>query len=351
MLKNELVKLENYLSLYCDHLDNARGRELDSGRYNRKNKIRYMINLAVEECDLEFIGDFGKSMLRHVQKRLATTEWKDGKRRSSNTVRNHICVIKGFYTFLKEHDLIESNLIVDYKTPTRQHAKPRVTPRTERLVELLQDINSKNPITHRNLVAIAIMAELGCRSGAVRQMRVNDFDFEERKVYIGFAREDANERNGLKKFAQCMPISERLCNIINDYIETSWREIRSGKISGNAPTTDKIPDADLLFPSKNGLLISQNSFCDLIKIELKKRGFSGITPHALRKHLVMDLSKRGATPGQIMAVTGHKSLKSLDPYLAEEPHRIRRIQEQFNSFFTASNPLSQMIKETYASHP
>ena len=87
--------------------------------------------------------------------------------------------------------------------------------------------------------------------------------------------------------------------------------------------------------SANGLGVLMRDWCDAVIDEDDNPVLDECTPHGLRKACARRLAESGATPHEIMAVTGHKTLSEVERY-TQKASRSGLADRAMNKFYDAS---------------
>lgn len=81
---------------------------------------------------------------------------------------------------------------------------------------------------------------------------------------------------------------------------------------------DASPTGDLVYiVQANGKPYKKESFGNLFRKWCREAGLSHCSIHGLRKAGIVRLIAEGCTPHQIMAISGHQTLKEVDRYARE----------------------------------
>lgn len=148
------------------------------------------------------------------------------------------------------------------------------------------------PIGTRERLAFDLLLYTGQRSGDVRQMSAGQIS------------------DGLIRLRQ-EKTAEHLQIPIHSALATSMAACKSGQL--------------LLLPTQHGQAFTAKGFGNWFSEAARAAGLTHCTAHGLRKSAARRLAEAGATMHQIMAITGHRSLKEVERYTraADQMHNAR----------------------------
>jgi Site-specific recombinase XerD len=146
-----------------------------------EQKLRFLARWLDEEEDIERLNEVTIAQLRtfildlQVAQIGRTTVNKDGDMSevSSVTVRGYVQVIKGFFTWCFNEELIEKSPAARLQRPsTPDYLIPVFTP--EHIKLMLADCNLSEPLGFRNYTMILVLLETGIRISELCNLRVQD---------------------------------------------------------------------------------------------------------------------------------------------------------------------------------
>ena len=249
--------MENLLSNYLSYMrieKYASPHSLYSYRYHLEKFINYL-----KQCDID---SFDQCTLSGIREYVYLC--KDSRNLSPNSVRLLIAVLKSFFNYLSDENLITSNPTRKIKLPKKVASAPKAIAKFE-IEQILNAINisparcRKNQI--RDRLIISMLYYSGIRKSELLALNWNDIDLGKSVLII---------RSGKgRKFRQ-IPIHSKLQNLLDLCLE------------------QRLPlDNCALFVGEQGKRLSRNSFANILKMYLKLSGLDskGFSAHCFRHYV------------------------------------------------------------------
>ncbi len=161
--------------------------------------------------------------------------------------------------------------------------------------------------TERDRLLFEILRYTGERIGAVIQLRQSD----------------CYGRNGEPRDQITFRAATRKADARG---RRATRQVPAHPLLMDALAVYTLPDSDWLFPSKTTDSHVSRARMDLILRQACDRaglGGSGISTHSFRRTLITRLDEKGVSVRTIQAVTGHKSLMSVQRYIEVSDERVK----------------------------
>lgn len=217
--------------------------------------------------------------------------WLKGQGKSVATVSRAIASIKGFYNFLLNSNIVESNpanVLVPDKT-TQKLPQILSSREVELLLEQPECIDAKG---YRDRAMLELLYATGIRVSELIDLNISDVN-----ISAGVVR--CHSRNK-ERF---IPMYSAAVKALSDYIAL----VRPQMIAS--------PDEASLFVNVSGERMSRQGFWKIIKYYQKKAGIEkDITPHTLRHSFAAHLLENGADIHAIQEMLGHADLSSTQVY-------------------------------------
>lgn len=263
--------------------------------------------LSDEEC-LTDIRDIREEHLRSYQLSMQDKLCK-GRKLSRKTIRTRLGALRCFFRQMLEANHLRIALDQCIKLPKIQEHIPFNLPTVDEVCELLDSITPDSAIESRDRAMLELLYSTGMRSKEIRSLPLNAIDLSEMKVRV--------EGKGKGKKYRVVPIGEWVIPFLRDYLQ----EYRAS-IAGNS---------ELLFPSKNGRMITKANLGDLIKKYAEKNNLTKrITPHTFRHCCATHLLESGADLRMIQKLLGHEDIKSTQRYLNSLTNHLQAVHLQFH---------------------
>ena len=236
--------------------------------------------------------------------------WLKGLGKSVATVSRAIASIKGFYAFLLNEGLVESNpgnaLIPDKTT----HKLPQIL--TSREVELLLEqpecVDAKG---YRDRAMLELLYATGIRVSELISLDIGDLS-----LAAGIITCHGRDHD------RAIPLYSAAIKALNEYVEF----VRPQMIAS--------PDEKALFVNVGGERMSRQGFWKLIKSYQVKAGIEKpITPHTLRHSFAAHLLENGADLRSIQEMLGHADISSTQIYS-------QLVKKQLKDVYNKAHPIA-----------
>lgn len=179
---------------------------------------------------------------------------------------------------------------------------------SEEIYKVLETVDRSNPKGKRDAAYITIAAELGIRSGDIRNLKCSDIDWE--RCSISFVQSKTKKAN-------ILPLNEKVGSAIIDYLRVR-------------PQTD----CEYLFVSLNPPYGQMNSFNAAFEkyvyrsgIKIPVNAHHGL--HSLRATVATKLLAANVNPDTIFSFVGHSNRESLNSYLRLDIENLRECALSF----------------------
>ena len=269
------MRIEKYASphtLYCY-------------RYHLEKFINYLKQYGIDSFD--------HCTLSVIREYVYTS--KDSRNLSPNSVRLLISVLKSFFNYLSDENLISSNPTRKIKLPKKVASVPKAIAKFE-IEKILNAINisphrcQKNQI--RDKLIISMLYYTGIRKSELLALNWNDINLEKSVLTI---------RSGKGRKYRTIPIHPKLQKLLDMYL------------SQRLPLTNYA-----LFVGEQGKQLSKNSFDNILKMYLKLSGLDskGFSAHCFRHSFATHLVESGVDIFTVQELLGHASLDSTKIYIS-----------------------------------
>lgn len=217
--------------------------------------------------------------------------WLKGQGKSVATVSRAIASIKGFYNFLLNSGIVESNpanVLVPDKT-TQKLPQILTSREVELLLEQPECIDAKG---YRDRAMLELLYATGIRVSELISLDISDLS-----LAAGIVTCHGRDHD------RAIPLYPAAIRALNEYAEF----IRPQMIAS--------PDEKALFVNVSGERMSRQGFWKLIKSYQLKAGIEKtITPHTLRHSFAAHLLENGADLRSIQEMLGHADISSTQIY-------------------------------------
>ena len=231
----------------------------------------------LEELEIESLEDVDMSTLRAYLRNMS------GWGYSKPTIARKLSALRGFFSFLKDSDVVSHNPARLLKGP----AMPRNIPRalsTEALDVLFKVAASSEDPT-RDTVVLEVLYGCGLRISELAGLKCGDVDLEER--WITVLGKGAKERR--------VPFGT--------YAQKALQSVYASSKGG------------FVLSGKNGKALTVRTVHRIVTKLAERGGLDGVTPHVLRHSCATHLLERGASLKFIQEFLGHENMATTQIYL------------------------------------
>lgn len=289
-----VMQNEEYYQKYLDYLQFER-------KFSPNTVLSYQDNLKRFDIYLN-----GKNV------RQVTTKDIDGylefnDRMAEKSRAHYLTVLKMFYQFLIDEELINHNPCENIKSPKITKKLPQYL--TEEEINTLLDINLNNDFDYRNKAMLELLYATGIRVSELINLKFNNIDLENN--FIRIMGKGSKER--------ISPFND----IAKNYLILYLNEHRNNLLKHN--------DSEYLFINNHGNQITRQGFFKNLKQIAQNQGLKkDISPHTLRHSYATHLLAKGADLRIIQELLGHSDISTTEIY---------------------THLLNEQIKNEYQKHP
>ncbi len=233
----------------------------------------------------------------------------EGAKRGAVSSQAHlISVLKSFYRYLLEDDLLESSPVSAVALPKKWARLPKYLS-LEEVSRLLDAPDASTVIGRRNKAVLELMYATGLRISEAAQLKTADVYLDE-----GFLR--VRGKGGKERI---IPFSDVSRDCMKEYLAAS----RPALAKGSGP--------EQLFVNYNGEAFSRQGLWKMIKSYGAKVGLGArLTPHVLRHSFATHMVEKGADLRSVQMLLGHSSITTTEIYTHLAKDQLRRIYDQFH---------------------
>lgn len=229
------------------------------------------------------VADVSRARIAEARDRLASSETKPGVRRSPSTVNRYLAALSHAFTIaVREWGWLESNPAHLVRRLPEPNGRVRFLSPEER-EHLLAACKASPDSRLYPVVMIALLT--GARAGEILGLRWADVDLQRGR--LTFHRTKNKERRGVRLAAPAL-------EALRDYAKV--RRI----------------DTELVFPGPKGDGPGEPRKAWLAALKAAK--IEGFRFHDLRHSAASELAMMGASPSEIAAILGHKTLSMVKRY-------------------------------------
>lgn len=287
------AQLDNNINNYLNYLKYERKLSENtylSYKYNFIQIKKFFDNKKIEELDQDDIRKFLYSLDKN-----------------SKTKAHYITVLKNYYYYLIDENVIKINPCEDVRMPKIEKKLPKYL--TVEEVNKLLDISLRNPIDYRNKAMLEVLYASGIRISELLDLKLSNYYKDESCIKV----------MGKGSKERIVPLADITIKYLDLYINEYRNFILKSKIS------------EYIFVNYNGNRMTRQGFFKILKQICKSSGINKeISPHILRHSFATHLLNNGADLRIIQELLGHENISTTEIY---------------------SHVSSEKIKKDYSLHP
>ncbi|MCG6908766.1 MAG: site-specific tyrosine recombinase XerD [Deltaproteobacteria bacterium] len=220
----------------------------------------------------------------------------------------HLVTIRGFFRFLRQEKIIESNPTQVVELPKRGQKLPDVLSLRE-VESLLSAPDRERPVGIRDAAMIELMYAAGLRVSELTGLKLQDVNLE-----AGFTRVFGK---GSKE--RVVPFGRYAGESLRRYTEHA------------RPVLLKTYSSAYLFVARAGRPMTRQGFWKLLKKYALKAGIAkNITPHTLRHSFASHLLEGGADLRVVQVMLGHVDISTTQIYTHVARSHLKKMHARFH---------------------
>ncbi len=278
---------------------------LDYLKY-QKNYSDYTI-LSYKEDIVEYLNFIQSESLsfktiQYSDIRFYLMYLKDTKKDDNSSINRKLSSLRGFYKFLANEKIVESNVFSLVNGPKKSKKLPRYFEYNE-LEEMFLVPDKKTPLGQRDLLILEMLYATGVRVGELVGMKVSDIDLGNKTILIlGKGNKERYVTYG-------------------EYCEDALKlYLNDGR---NALNTQ---NSDYVFLNHNGGVLTERGVRYLLNQIIQKTSIhKNISPHMIRHSFATHLLNQGCDLLTVQKLLGHESIKATQIYTHVTTDRLKEV--------------------------
>lgn len=219
------------------------------------------------------------------------------KKYSTKTISRKVSSLKSYFKYLESEGIIKDNFMRLISNPKLEKTLPNYL-NYDDLEKLLNYPDISNKYGLRDALILEMLYSTGVRVSELANIRLNDIDFNDRKILI---LGKGNKERYVYYGSKC----ERL---LNDYLKIDHR---------NSP---------YLLIGKKSNRLNEREIRSIVTIAAKKAGINiHVSPHTLRHTYATHMLNDGADLKSVGDLLGHESLSTTQIYTHVSNERLRQV--------------------------
>lgn len=291
---------ESELESYCCFLSQTRCLSEQTVKSYRSDISAFLIWAGEREFSP---FDISKKMVRRYLGELDAADY------SKRTINRHLSSLKGFYRWLFENKLIETDPFC-YLASLK---KPQRLPKTINSKDIQRLLSVHNSIDEygspkkqtvqdiRDQALLELLYASGLRVSEISHAKLQSLDLAQNQIKV----------MGKGSKERIVPVHSIACDSLKKYLSSSRPVLLNGKHS------------DYLFLSNRANRYSEDAIREMFKKTLLAAGLDmELSPHSLRHSFASDVLAGGADLRSVQEMLGHSSLSTTQVYTHVTPERL-----------------------------
>ncbi len=261
---------------------------------NTLNTYRRNLNSYIQFVNEKNVEDLSKITPNLILEYLLSLQKKGISPRS---IAQHLSTLRGFYKFLCNEQIINTNPIDGLDTPRLTKKLPHFLTEGE-IEQIFRVAETTKKNRERDLAILELFYSCGLRVSELSNITIHDLSLNEGILRV----------RGKGDKVRIIPVGNKAIERLNE-----WLRIREmGKVKSPA-----------IFLSKTGKAMSRITLWRIIKHYAMLAGLSDrVTPHTLRHTFATHLLNRGADLRVVQELLGHSNISTTQIYTHVSVERI-----------------------------
>jgi integrase/recombinase XerD len=227
---------------------------------------------------------------------------------ASRSRARHLVTLRGFYRFLVQEKILETNPAKMVDLPKSGRKLPDVL-KIEEVVRLLETPDPSRPLGLRDGAMLELLYAAGLRISELVGVGITAVDLE--ACFVRVLGKGSKER--------VVPIGQAARKKLDVYLASGRPALLKGRPS------------PYLFVTRSGKSITRQGFWKRFKQYALKADISrNITPHTLRHSFASHLLERGADLRSVQVMLGHVDISTTQIYTHVAQERLKAVHTQYH---------------------
>jgi integrase/recombinase XerD len=263
------------------------------------------------ECEgIVDLVQLNQDTLHLFQEDLAYRLTPKGKQLSARTREKYLCSVRSFTGYLYDKDYLAADLSKTIKLPKQPKRLPKVILNHAEVKRLLAAPDMRTNDGYRNRIILEVLYDTAIRAAEMAAVKTGDLDLENGYLTI---------RSGKGAKDRVVPISSRVCKLINTYLLMIRPVMTQGK------------DKGYLVLNRWGTKMTPTAVWAIVKRCTELSGIrKNVTTHTFRHACATHMLKNGAPIRHIQELLGHESLESTQIYTKVTINDLKEIHAKYH---------------------
>jgi integrase/recombinase XerD len=300
------MTIRELIPIYLKHL-----KTLGRSYYTIRGAKYGLADLAgfLEEEKAPCLEDLTSDVLYEYQQELAFRLTAKGRLLSLRTQGQSLGVVKAFTRFLKQKDYLVRDPGEAIKLPKKPKRLPKVILSSKEIQKLMDAPNIRTNKGYRNRIVLEILYDTAIRRSELSGIKINHLDLNAGFIQV----------RGKGDKDRVVPLSNRVCRLVKNYIMMVRPELLQGKDSGH------------LVLNRWGRKMDPNSIWAVVKRCAYLAGIrKTVSTHTFRHTCATHMLKNGAPVRHLQEMLGHESLESTQLYTRVTINDLKKIHAKYH---------------------
>ncbi len=300
------MTIRELIPIYLKHL-----KTLGRSYYTIRGAKYGLADLAgfLEEEKAPCLEDITSDILYEYQQELAFRLTAKGRLLSLRTQGQSLGVVKAFTRFLKQQDYLVRDPGEAIKLPKKPKRLPKVILSHNEIQKLMDAPNIRTNKGYRNRIVLEILYDTAIRRSELSGIKINNLDLNAGFIHV----------RGKGDKDRVVPLSNRVCRLVENYIMMVRPEFLQGKDTGH------------LILNRWGRKMDPNSIWAVVKRCAYLAGIrKSVSTHTFRHTCATHMLKNGAPVRHLQEMLGHESLESTQLYTRVTINDLKKIHAKYH---------------------
>ncbi|WP_051305732.1 tyrosine-type recombinase/integrase [Desulfogranum mediterraneum] len=301
------MKIAALIPKYLQHLKviGSAKSTIKGNKYALKTFIRLLDEIHINE-----LTELSRDVILEYQQELAYRLTSKGTPLTLRSQGYALGVVKSFCRYLSDEDYMLTDPAVKIVLPKKPKVLPKVIMDSEDIRKLLSVPDMRTNKGYRNRIVLEILYDTAIRAAEMAAVRVQDLDLTGGYLTI---------RSGKGAKDRVVPVSDRVCTMLNEYLLMVRPELHKGKDDG------------ALILNRWGKQMTPNSVWAIVKRCVRQAGINkNISTHTFRHSCATHMLRNGAPIRQIQELLGHESLETTQIYTKVTINDLKEVHSKYH---------------------
>ncbi len=301
------MKIVSLIPKYLHHLKmvGCAKTTIKGNKYALKAFVRFLDEMYINE-----LTELCRDVLLEYQQELAYRLTSKGTPLTLRSQAYALGVVKGFCRYLNDEEYLLTDPAAKITLPKKPRLLPKIIMDSEEVSKLLSTPDMRSNKGYRNRIVLEVLYDTAIRAAEMAAVQVKDLDLAGGYLTI---------RSGKGAKDRVVPVSNRVCNMIQEYLLMIRPELLKGEDDG------------ALILNRWGKQMTPNAVWAIVKRCVHHAGIKkNISTHTFRHSCATHMLRNGAPIRQIQELLGHESLESTQIYTKVTINDLKEVHSKYH---------------------